>query len=235
MTEQEWKAFDSILNIPVMELFHGKHRKLFLFLANFLPQLLPIEGCEVCRKSLQLFEGQEDRGLSVNAWRTDTSRNHRWSYSQEDCPSIQWFYYARQCLRGNITYGELWGWILSISNDIEKQIRRQIFISSGMGGVQDFSNRREEVYRQGYMFVSDMLGNPFQPVLLDPAWLSWQTGTIPKLAHSIYQERAFDRLPILADALEEAGCDNAEILAHCRQPGVHARGCWVVDLVLGKE
>ena len=68
-----------------------------------------------------------------------------------------------------------------------------------------------------------------------PSWLSWNDGTIPKLAQAIYDDRAFDRLPILADALEEAGCDNADILNHCRQPGEHVRGCWVVDLLLNKS
>lgn len=65
--------------------------------------------------------------------------------------------------------------------------------------------------------------------------LIWNDGCVVKLATSIYQERSFDRLPILADALEEAGCDNAEIVNHCRQPGEHVRGCWVVDRLLGKE
>jgi hypothetical protein len=54
------------------------------------------------------------------------------------------------------------------------------------------------------------------------------------LAEGIYADRAFDRLPILADALEDAGCDAAELLTHFRGPGVHARGCWALDLVLGK-
>jgi hypothetical protein len=65
--------------------------------------------------------------------------------------------------------------------------------------------------------------------------LAWNDGTIPKLAQAIYDERVFDGLPILADALEEAGCHDPDILAHCRQPGEHVRGCWVVDLVLGKS
>jgi hypothetical protein len=72
-------------------------------------------------------------------------------------------------------------------------------------------------------------------VPLHPSWLRWDDGTIPKLAQAIYDERAFDHLPVLADALEEAGCANADILAHCRGPGEHVRGCWVVDLLLGKE
>jgi hypothetical protein len=78
--------------------------------------------------------------------------------------------------------------------------------------------------------VRDILGNPFRPVTINPAW---QTSNAVALAQSIYDDRAFDRLPILADALEDAGCDNADILNHCRQPGDHVRGCWVVDLVLG--
>ena len=59
--------------------------------------------------------------------------------------------------------------------------------------------------------------------------------TVVQLAQAIYDDRAFDRIPILADALEEAGCTEAAILGHCRQPGEHVRGCWVVDLLLGKE
>jgi hypothetical protein len=58
---------------------------------------------------------------------------------------------------------------------------------------------------------------------------------VVKVAQAIYDERAFDRMSILADALEEAGCTDQDILAHCRSGGDHVRGCWVVDLVLGKE
>ena len=54
-------------------------------------------------------------------------------------------------------------------------------------------------------------------------------------AQAIYDEPAFDRLPILADAVTDAGCDNADILTHCRGDGRHVRGCWVVDLLLGKD
>jgi hypothetical protein len=80
--------------------------------------------------------------------------------------------------------------------------------------------------------LRDIFGNPFRPVTLDPAW---QTANVVALAQGIYAERAFERMPILGDALEDAGCDNADILNHCRQGGEHVRGCWVVDLILGKE
>jgi hypothetical protein len=58
-----------------------------------------------------------------------------------------------------------------------------------------------------------------------PSWLSWNDGTVVKMAQAIYDDRAFDRLPILADALEDAGCSDADILAHCRSEGPHVRGC----------
>jgi hypothetical protein len=83
----------------------------------------------------------------------------------------------------------------------------------------------------GAALVRDVFGNPFHPIIPDPSWLTTDVRT---LAEGIYQERAFDRMPILADALQDAGCDNEDILNHCRQPGKHVRGCWVVDLLLGK-
>jgi hypothetical protein len=80
--------------------------------------------------------------------------------------------------------------------------------------------------------LRDIFGNPFNPVRSDPSWF---TITAVTLAASIYAQRTFDRLPLLADALEDAGCTDADLLGHLRGPGPHVRGCWAVDLVLGKE
>ena len=80
--------------------------------------------------------------------------------------------------------------------------------------------------------LRDIFGNPFRPVTAEPTCL---TSTVLSLAEGIYADRAFDRLPILADALQDAGCEDAEILNHCRSDGPHVRGCWVVDLILGKK
>jgi hypothetical protein len=91
--------------------------------------------------------------------------------------------------------------------------------------------------------LRDILGNPFRPSPpLPPAVLSWNDLTVPRIAEAIYEERRMPegtldngRLAVLADALEEAGCTNPDILSHCRSGGEHVRGCWVVDLLLGKS
>jgi hypothetical protein len=83
--------------------------------------------------------------------------------------------------------------------------------------------------------VREVFGNPWRTAPADHSWQSWGRRTIPNLAQVIYDEREFDRLPILADAVEEAGCSDAAMLAHLRGPGPHVRGCWVLDLLLGKE
>ncbi len=77
----------------------------------------------------------------------------------------------------------------------------------------------------------DIFGNPFRPVAFDPAW---RTDTAVSLARGMYDSRDFGAMPILADALQDAGCEDEQVLMHCREPGPHVRGCWVCDLVLGK-
>ena len=89
-----------------------------------------------------------------------------------------------------------------------------------------------EEWEPGRNLLREIFGNPFRPVSLARSWL---TPNVLALAQTIYEERAFDRLPILSDALLDAGCDNPDILDHCRSPGPHVRGCWVVDLLLGKR
>ncbi len=80
--------------------------------------------------------------------------------------------------------------------------------------------------------VRDIFCNPFRPVLFDPDWL---TAKVRGLARTVYEEASFDNLALLANALEEAGYQNADLIVHCQEPGPHVRGCWVVDLVLGKQ
>jgi len=97
----------------------------------------------------------------------------------------------------------------------------------------DHAKQKEQVTQAA--LLRDLFGNLFCPASLDPLWLSWNDGTVPQMARVFYDEGRFDGLPVLADALEEAGCADAAVLSHCRQPDGHVRGCWVIDRILGKD
>jgi hypothetical protein len=104
------------------------------------------------------------------------------------------------------------------------------------GGYQTGAGHNEHKHRLARILqvrpLRAIFGNPFRPVAFDPRW---RTADAVGLARGIYDERAFDRLPLLADALMDTGCADEQMLEHCRSEGPHVRGCWVVDLVLGKE
>ena len=102
-------------------------------------------------------------------------------------------------------------------------------IGNAEAGYQEFGC---DVEADHIEILRDIFGNPFRPVTVDPAW---RTSTVLVFARQVYESRDFSVMPILADALQDAGCDYPEILDHCRGPGPHVRGCWVVDLVLAKE
>jgi hypothetical protein len=113
-------------------------------------------------------------------------------------------------LRGSGRAGER-GWSTSSSTDPDDRMR------SSDDGLLSHPHHQEA---RGW-------GSPFRP---------WERGSVAELAQTIYDKRAFERLPVLADALEEAGCHDKVLLQHCRQQGqVHVRGCWLLDLLLGKE
>ncbi len=93
---------------------------------------------------------------------------------------------------------------------------------------------RQELARTAIAVLRDVVGNPFRLPAVPVAWLAGNDRAVVRLAQGICEERTFERLPILGDALEEAGCTCADILDHCRHGRGHTLGCWVLDLVLGK-
>jgi hypothetical protein len=113
-------------------------------------------------------------------------------------------------------------------------------LGGGEGSIDRLDERLAVAYDAAYAVQAALLKDIFGPLLfrslsVDPGLLTWSDGTVVKLVQGIYDDRAFDHLPVLADALVDAGCDNADVLAHLRGPGPHVRGCWVLDLLLGKE
>lgn len=108
---------------------------------------------------------------------------------------------------------------------------------SRISNPPDLSQKMDEEQAVQVKLLHDIVGNPFHPPTVDPAWLTWNDGTIPKLAQAMYENRSFtpEQMGILGDALEEAGCTDFDILHHCRQPEGHVLGCWVVDAMRGKS
>jgi hypothetical protein len=108
--------------------------------------------------------------------------------------------------------------------------------SHAAGGRPQF---RDAEPREQAALLREIFGNPFRPAALDPAWL---TADVASLAQAAYVERELPggrldpgRLAVLSDALEDAGCVNDDVLSHLRSPGLHVRGCWALDLILGKQ
>jgi hypothetical protein len=108
---------------------------------------------------------------------------------------------------------------------------------------QQFTGEQYEIYKSEYRaeraaqaaIVRDILGNPFRPPQLDPAWIAHAGGAVVAVARGIYEDQRYDDLYVLADVLEEAGCADAPTLEHCRSGAAHVRGCWVLDLLLGNK
>ncbi len=83
--------------------------------------------------------------------------------------------------------------------------------------------------------LRDVFGNPFRPLALDTAWLAWHDGLVVSTARRMYDTRDFSEMPVLADMLEDAGCADPQVLEHCRGPGPHVPGCFLIDLLLGRS
>jgi len=99
--------------------------------------------------------------------------------------------------------------------------------------LDDFMKRETSEYESWRPLIYDIFGNPFRKVKFNK---KWRTSTAVALAKQMHESRDFSAMPILADALQDAGCNNTDVLSHCRdEKQIHVRGCWVVDLVLGKE
>jgi hypothetical protein len=119
---------------------------------------------------------------------------------------------------------------------VRAAVSEEMAASAAIYAVHALSVGREVAERTARRWmwpaIRDIVGTPRPPVAFSP---EWRTTTAVQLARGMYESRDFAAMPILADALQDAGCEDEQILAHCRDPhGVHARGCWVVDLVLGK-
>jgi hypothetical protein len=213
MTEVEW--FSCTDPTPMLDLLRGKasDRKLRLF-ACACVRIGWSEMTDVrCRKAVETAEAFAD-GQSTKA----ALRRVRQEVSQAMNEMIR---------------------VVHLGYCISEAARRAATEKNVLNSVVQMRRTIEYSQMRGQASLLPVLlrcvFNPFRSVTIESSWLTWNDRTVSKLAQAIYDERAFDRLSVLADALEEAGCQDADMLAHCRHPGPHARGCWAVDSLLGKS
>jgi hypothetical protein len=217
MTESEW--LQQADPRPMLEALRGRasERKLRLFGIACCRRIWHLLRDERCRLAVLVAEQFAERIVR------DGARKAARAEALQAAPPISEFSAARKAVLAvcALLDGQAYFAALTASNDAAATLLQ--------------TDRIAEEKKVQADLLRDILGYPFAPVSLDPAWLAWNNGTIVALARSIEEENAWDQAPILGDALEEVGCTNQRILDHLRCPGPHVRGCWCVDLVLAKD
>ena len=246
MNEAEWLACsDPTLMLDFLNVKHIHDRRVWRFLAAYLPVMFGSAGCVDCRSKLEVMDRIAEHPYEPEAQKYfGEARRGPCQSTPEDsrkCHLKRAYWYLSLYVEGNLLWVELWNAFLDLEVYADEPVFAELRHSRPAGWPND-ANSAWRAFRQSQASqrapvkkLLDVVGNPFRPVSLSPSWLAWNDGAIGKMAQAIYDDRAFDRLPILADALEEAGCADREILDHCRSGGEHVRGCWVVDLLLGKS
>jgi hypothetical protein len=261
VTEAEWLACtlpqDMLVFLAPVWLVHDEHYRSvvqqdYQSLPGFLrgrppDRKLRLFACAFCRchwgrltdprcrrtvEAAERFADDPSRGAELLAAQAEAAEAHRaWVTAWEAALILQGKLNRRRGLHAERAVIEAVQWAAGSAPglDIERAYAYLWCAHAGTGSDEQVAalGRYADLLRE-------VFGNPFRLVAVEPDRLRWNHGSVPALARRIYGEGAFHDLPILADALEDAGCDNADLLAHCRGGGPHVRGCWALDLVLGK-
>jgi hypothetical protein len=187
-------------------------------------------NCACCRRAWQLIADGRIRAI-VEA--TERACSRPWRYKEVDaaCDTARPVWLRAMSDHGSVGQAIQAAINAHLTNRLTSRTAANAVAGRKPGRHSGAKHRQERAAQAG--LLRDVFGNPFRPAVPSPAWLAWNDGAVRKMAQAIYEGRFAD-LPILADALEDAGCTDAAILAHCRSGGEHVRGCWVVDLLLGK-
>lgn len=206
MTEADWLACTDPF-VLVLSDTSGRHhdcQHFRLFAVRWLEKLRHLFWDDIDQETLAIYADSVRRGDTVPAWREpDITDPTDWKGSR----------FVDHCF-----------------HQLRLKVPAWAAADAAIGLAKD-SPDGEQLRRQFCDEFRDIVGNPFRPVVVDPAW---RTETVVGLAAGIDEAEAFERLPILADALEEAGCTDPQVLSHARDPGTHIRGCWLIDAILGR-
>jgi hypothetical protein len=223
MTEAEWLAWVEPVSMMDILLHNTNERKLRLFAVACCRHIWELLPDERSRHAVELAErfadGQADQALLAQAVRA--APMPEWPGGGPDI--FNWRLVTRGCA-ADMTDPRTYVWLTAEANlpDLTPVVAARSWVNDGARFVPPPILTA---------ILRCLFCNPLQPVFPGP----WVTPAAVTIAQDIYDRRDFSALPLLADLLEEAGCPEQSVLDHCRQPGPHARGCWVVDLVLGKE
>jgi pSer/pThr/pTyr-binding forkhead associated (FHA) protein len=241
MTEQEWLA--SVNPIPMLDLMiaDSAAEQLGFPRASVEPSRAPVfPSGPVCRRKLRLFICACARriwhqlGHPANQEGVEVAERYADGEATEDDLD-----HAREAMRrGSLTESMVGYQACREGSNMERYAAQEAAraVEVVLGGGQQ---GRRDIERAALAALCRDLVRPFRPVTAEPAWLAWEGGLVSRLACAAYDERCLPggtldgaRLSVLADALEDAGCTNGELLEHLRGPGVHVRGCWAVDLLM---
>lgn len=231
MTEAEWLACEDVKTLLEYLVGRASDRKFRLF------------GCACCRRIWDLLKDDRAKRAVEIAERhaDDLSSDDEIEVARREMAACR----SEHALRPGSPAVDSWAFGSAAGVLFDTPFWKPNAASQGAFGTSWMATEAawraneesgpEYESRRQLPLLRDIFENPYRPHWADPTWLTWNNGTVVKLAEAIYQERAFDRMSILADSLEESGCNEADILGHCRQPGPHTRGCWVVDLLTGRS
>ncbi len=221
MTEAEWLASKNPEPVLQFVEHNGSNRKLRLFsvaccrmMWHLLSDVRSRSAVELAERFADDFASEQERSDIHRTLDAETDYN-----PERDAVGLA-FATATQAIQANSS----WAAQATAAYTV-LALTAHLNWSQASDAEQELKNVQAELLRE-------IIGNPFRQTIFNPSWL---TSTVLSLANGIYNDKAFDRMPILADALQDAGCDNEDVLNHCRQPGEHVRGCWVVDLLTGRK
>jgi hypothetical protein len=224
MTEAEWATWATSTDpMPMLEFLRGKvsDRKLLLFAAACFRRLRRLIPDERQIRGIELLEQMAKGTAMPAAKRAVTSGAHHAlppaNYVVGEAPADDPHYVALMLYRA-----------LASSTRATSVVGHALQATAGL--ADGAAEQRGQT-----CLIREILGNPFRPSTISPSLLSCNDDAVRRIAGGIDKDGAFDRLPFLADALEDAGCTDDDLLTHCRRLGPHVQGCWAVDLILGKK
>jgi hypothetical protein len=220
MTEAEWLVCDKPEQMLLALQDWASERRFRLFTCACLRRIWHLLAAGAQREAILLAEKytdeERDKERVTSAGRAadeerDKEREMSAGRAAWETPDYFW---SNVCY--DLTYGNGW----TAASRVENVLAKHPMCS------------RDERRIEHLALIRCIFGNPFRSAVLNSSWL---TSTVRSLARGISTENAFSAVPILADALQDAGCANEDILNHCRSEGLHGRGCWVLDLLLDNE